>query len=201
VEVHQGGLDVLFGVHRNAWVDSRNFSARLTEAYDALQFFDFAKGLGHSLLVERGDKSTPVEECDHDGWREFAGKLNADGPDEWLRVVRHIDRSDELLLSAELVRVVAHTLAALIPVYRFVAWRPDNDHIGLQRTIKEERKVAKAQAGAQAASIEARAEVRITHGLFAGKVGQVLELDGKGSAKVMIGTVPVKVRVSELQRI
>ncbi|MBV9945407.1 MAG: KOW motif-containing protein [Myxococcales bacterium] len=48
--------------------------------------------------------------------------------------------------------------------------------------------------------IEKGAQVRVLEGPFAGKVGVVQELDGKGGARVMLGLLAVRIAVEDLAR-
>jgi hypothetical protein len=62
---------------------------------------------------------------------------------------------------------------------------------------------ARAGAGARhdsegAGAIERGTRVRVLQGPFLGKVGTVQELDGKGGARVMLGTLAVRVETRDL---
>jgi transcription antitermination factor NusG len=47
-------------------------------------------------------------------------------------------------------------------------------------------------------AVERGARVRVLDGAFSGKVGTVQELDGKGSARVMLGLLAVRIDVKSL---
>jgi hypothetical protein len=57
---------------------------------------------------------------------------------------------------------------------------------------------ARGQEGGAVDAIEKGARVRVLDGPFAGKVGVVHELDGKGGARVMLGLLAVRLAVKDL---
>jgi len=64
--------------------------------------------------------------------------------------------------------------------------------------VEDNRRRAKRRGRRARAAIEKGARVRVLEGPFSGKVGIVLELDGKGGARVMLGLLAVRVDVRDL---
>jgi hypothetical protein len=85
-------------------------------------------------------------------------------------------------------------LAALLPLYHFIAWSRDNDFVSIRETLAREKQ-AKRQRG-----LQARDEVRIIRGMFAGKLGVVQEVDARGSLKVLVGKLAVKVDADDVEK-
>lgn len=200
VRVYLEGADVLFGIHRNAWVDARNLAARLEEPYEATVFAERLQDLPESVRFHVGDTDVSAREIGVDAVRTTLKRFTPEAADDWFVFRLVYPREADILGQPGFAREAASGLRQLAALYDFGAWRPDNDHVGLHQRIRTEKKVAKAQSGVQASAIGAGDHVRITTGLFAGREGYVLELDGKGGAKVQVGAVPIKVRVAELQR-
>jgi hypothetical protein len=82
----------------------------------------------------------------------------------------HAPLLDELLGDA---------LVALVPVYRLIAWAPPRGE-------------------AVPTVFEKGARVRVLRGAFAGKVGTVGELDGRGGARVLLGLLSTRVDLDAL---
>jgi transcription antitermination factor NusG len=65
---------------------------------------------------------------------------------------------------------------------------------GLRRRSGHDERAPEQEGGA----IDKGARVRVLDGPFAGKVGVVHELDGKGGARVMLGLLAVRLAVKDL---
>jgi hypothetical protein len=112
-----------------------------------------------------------------------AGRDGRDGIDE------PADRGREGDSGAPLSRKTRSKPAPRPPLRR----RLGGEHDGRASTAKSPR-----AAKGDAAKVEKGARVRVLDGAFAGKVGVVQELDGKGGARVMLGLLAVRLAVKDL---
>ena len=198
-ELDFDGLEVFFGIHRNAWLDARNLVEKLTRDDHGADFLELVRGLPESLRLSIGEQATPVSDVEATHLDALA-TLQPDGQDAWFRVGARFSRDDEQLAGAAFTETAASLLDALLPVYAFAAWSSDNDFLSMASQLtaeKKEREVRKANPRA----IEEKCEVRVTSGLFSGRTGTVVEMDPRGTAKVLLGALTVKVQLRDLQRL
>src|SRR5262249_50607202 len=83
-------------------------------------------------------------------------------------------RDDARLASGAFEETARAVLMGLLPVYKFIAWSRENDYLLMRETLKQEKQAKKQKHLAK------NDRVRIVRGMFAGKTGQVQELDTKG---------------------
>jgi transcription antitermination factor NusG len=105
-------------------------------------------------------------------------------------IVGHtIPAAEAIDLGVDLADHVARWMGACLPLYRFLAWTRDNDHIDVGRQLAED----KAQKRRQATGYNPGDRVRIISGLFAGKAGVVQDVDTKAQVKIRVGKMSVVV--------
>lgn len=195
---------IRFGLHSNAWLDAKNFLARLEEPFEATRLREFLADCPEWLQVAGpglGEGPTAAKELEVDALKTSLAELARpdNAPPQWVWFGRELSRADAIESSADLLDACRTTFERVSPLFRFASWRADNDHIGVQSRLKSEKKAARAQAGVQSGAIEPKSWVKITKGLFAGRDGEVVDLDGKGSARVTVGTIVVRMPVGDLQ--
>jgi transcription antitermination factor NusG len=195
LELHLGGLDVFVGMHRTAWVDAKNLFQKVSDPYELERLMDLVRALPEPFALSHPDGPVPAASVAPAHLEALQRSLTPEGATEWLRLGVSLDRSDARLADPALTDVIGEVLLALGPVYAYAAWRPDNDQISVKEQLRTEKKVRKARSR----DLTVGARVRVTGGLFAGREGQVAELDGKGAARIVMGPMSVKVAVRELQ--
>ncbi len=170
-----------------AVVDRRNLAAKLGNSWEREHFLSLLQELpeGASLGFESAAIGTADVTLEH--LTGFCEQLVASNQ-AWL-VGSSIDVSEAVQLSGELVDDVRRWIGALTPLYRFTAWTQENDLIEANKQIQEE----KAQKRRQATAFHPGDKVRITSGLFSGKLGVVQETDTKAQVKVLVGKLSVVV--------
>ncbi|NUN12233.1 MAG: hypothetical protein HUU55_01205 [Myxococcales bacterium] len=195
LKLHFNGLDILFGIHRHASLDLRNFLQKVDVPYERQLFTDLLKMLPAGVRFVSGEVTVNPFDVEEKHIRTAVNHLLNDNGGEWLQFVRTLSRDEITSLGENVVQTVRETLSGLLSLYAFASWRRDNDFISLQKAIKEDKKAKKANA----AELQINSRVKVTVGLFSGRDGQVVELDGKGGVRVLVGKVPVKVRVKDVQ--
>ena len=192
VRVHAEGLDVMLGLHRNAGVDVRNSVTRLEDEWERERLAMLALGLAETPAgrVTLDLKGAPLAELSVAAVQARLKAL-AEGSADWLTFGERYAPTDARLLGESFKHHLTELFAALMPLYRFVAWSSENDHITLREALKTERE---QQQKAEAGEVGPGSEVLITAGLFSGKRGVVQEVDRKGMVKVSLGKMVVQVK-------
>jgi hypothetical protein len=103
-------------------------------------------------------------------------------------------RAEAIAAGAGFLEPARAALAALMPLYHFIAWSRDNDFVSIREALAREKQ-SKRQRG-----LAARDEVRIVRGMFAGKMGVVQEVDARGGLKVLVGKLAVKVDADDVEK-
>jgi hypothetical protein len=108
------------------------------------------------------------------------------------QVSRGVPRAEVVASGAAFAETARSLLAALLPLYHFVAWSRDNDYVSIRDVLQRERQ-AKRQRG-----LARNDEVRVVRGMFAGKMGVVQEIDARGGIKLLVGNLAVKVDAEDV---
>ena len=109
-----------------------------------------------------------------------------------------IDRDEEVLRSDALIGTVEELVASFVPLYRFLAWSPENDYAAVKVEIQRQKKKKAKAPPPEAAKLSAGARVTILSGLFSGRAGYVAEIE-RGKAKVMVGPVAVTIDAKDIK--
>ncbi len=183
------GVAVKLSLQQDASIDRANLAARLGKTWDQGICFERFKALPAGYFFKlNGADIDPLLDADS------ASKLAKALDEPALLELGWFDSSEVVIgQGADYMAVVRERLAALLPIYRFAAWSHDNDHINVDVALIKVRKAAKtAQNGLSRGS-----KIKLTGGLFAGREGQIIELDGRGGAKVSIGGLAINVAISD----
>ncbi|MBN1960153.1 MAG: hypothetical protein JW841_04345 [Deltaproteobacteria bacterium] len=192
VVLRQNELWIGLHVAAGAKVDRRNIAAKLQKGWERERLLDLFKDLPEGASVGLGDEKQMVTDANLGHLEEQAADL-AQNSAAW-QLGYSIAAEEVIAAELAIVDQVAEAIKALLPVYRFVTWTRDNDHIEAQKQLQEE----KQQKRRQATSFSAGDKVRIMSGLFTGKIGIVQDADTKAQVKVRVGKMSVVVAGSEL---
>jgi hypothetical protein len=201
VKVHEGGVDVLLGLHRHASVDARNAIRKLSEPGEAAAFDALLAQLGEEV----GDLHLVgplgvlgIGECSA---AAFRAQLEALGEEqEWFILGRNAAPNEPAVSDPSFVGEICGLLGALAPLYRFLLWSHENDFAAVGEALGAPAATSAPVVSAAPAGIEAGAQVRITAGLFQGRTGVVEEIEGEsGMARVKLGSMAIQVKVQALE--
>jgi hypothetical protein len=95
-------------------------------------------------------------------------------------------------LSDQLLDHIGTDLVRLTPLITTIGWRPDNDRAGLLSALKADREQSKR------ARFKAGERIRITGGMFAGRMGRVESQHDNGTLSVAVGPVAITVKDDEV---
>jgi hypothetical protein len=143
IALDQQHLAIGLRLHHDAWVDRRNLAARL-ESEDGLdRFLELLGALpDHYEVGLVGGELISPSALDRERVGAFAEAFQAERG--WLFTGARLPRDQVAVLGAEVVDTAVETLELLIPVYRFVAWSPDNDAVSMDQIVAERQEAIKA---------------------------------------------------------
>lgn len=194
VAIDKAKVELSMRLHASAVVDGDNLLRKMSDEYHRQELLGALQELSSSFeagLV--GGARRPAAQVD-DGFlvsllEEFRNS------NTWLIVHHDIPRDDELLGGSQFIDHAASLLQQLVPVMELVAWTRDNDYLAINRRLREQQQQQKSRG------ISARDRVRVISGMFSGRTGTVQEVDGKGSIKVLIGKMAVKLSTEHVVRL
>jgi hypothetical protein len=130
--VDEAGVEAGLRVHKEAWVDAQNWKNAIGDAPGREGFRQLLNALpeGFGLRIHDWKKVYDCPKVNRDDVEEFA-KYFTPG-EHGARVFRSVARSDPGAIAAELPSRLAEALVALAPLYRFLAWSPENDRLRLR---------------------------------------------------------------------
>ncbi len=198
ITIDEQRVELAVKLHPDASVDRQNLERKLTEHWEKERLLDLLRALPDGYRVGvTGGTMTSAQAIDEEGLKTLLvelGRPEAPGRTHWLVVERSLPRADATAAGAAIVAAARRELAALLPIYHFVAWTRDNDFVSMREMLKQEKR-EKAQRG-----LAKNDRVRIVRGVFAGRNGVVQEIDAKGALRVQVGTVAVKLAADDVER-
>ena len=113
-------------------------------------------------------------------------------PARFFHVTAPLPRAEAVAAGGALIEALRSSMAALLGLYRFIAWSRDNDFVSMRDVLQKEKQV-KRQRG-----LARNDEVRVVRGMFAGKMGVVQEIDARGGIRLLVGKLAVKVAADDV---
>lgn len=101
------------------------------------------------------------------------------------------DPTDKAVQTASFADTAAGLLAGLIDVWKFSAWKPTSNYLVSQTPTASMKNVAVIDDGS-VVDFSKGSKVKLTGGIFAGRIGVVQDMDTKGNVKVLVGRVTVR---------
>jgi hypothetical protein len=179
VRIDQAGFTWGLLLHQKAALDRRNLAAFLT-AFEGAKAFD-------SILSELDDaaSATDVEGPTPGAAQRLPTAETSRGWCLWWS-------ADAALVTADLNDRISRDLERLSGLIEAIAWREDNDLCG----AIAERKARRSEQ--RASRFRKGDRVRITSGLFAGRIGRVQQRHDGGLVSLGVGPMTIQVADSEL---
>lgn len=175
------GLQAGFWLHSRAALDRRNLVAAMDDPMEKGRLPVVLEGLPPGASVTLGDETwTPAQ------WA--GGEVSPlDDLDGWFRVTLSWDRATVQDAGADLAGALVEALPGFIGLFRYAAWSPTTDRLGLARKLKEERK----ERVKKATGLQPGDRVQVIQGLLSGKRGEVVGVDARGRVKIRVGTMSI----------
>ena len=147
--VTHSAVELALHLHTNAHLDRKNLRQRLESSTEQAEFLSLLSALPSALKVRIGDQEAVA-----------ASEFTAEQLSAWsqaLESVCDLDikteflRDDALVNGEEFVSVASSLLQALLPVYRYIAWTAENDHVEGEGHLNEREQRNKASEESQSA--------------------------------------------------
>lgn len=151
MRLDETGVEVAVRANEHATVDLANLLGRAEAEPDV--FSGLLKALPDSVQLN-GLRATAGLVMD-------ATRATRAGDSQWLTIGHVFPKAQALALGTGLVDAVAEIVTALAPLYRFIAWRTENDHIGVSATLEEAASTRAARAAEQAEAKAAADSARV----------------------------------------
>jgi len=179
-------------LHPGAWVDRHNFSARLRHSWHRESFIQMANKAPQMLTFGFADEQKPLHEISASALESLAEPLHQD--ERQFVVGARFSASEVMTKGAAFAEEIFSLVSLLVPIYLFIAWDKENDHIEVSNQIRKE----KAEQKKQVSGFKNGDKVRIVSGLFSGRNGIIQAIDGKSQVKVKIGRLAITVSGTDL---
>ena len=130
VAIDHTHIEIAFRIHERAWWDTQNLKNKCEGREGAQAFAETLNPLeGFSMFIHDWKKEYP---CASASWGDIGTFMMYFKPGEHrLTIRKRIPRGDPRAVSAELIDEAAEWFEKGIPLYRFVSWSPENNHLGL----------------------------------------------------------------------
>lgn len=131
LEVDREGATAGLRVHEKAWWDAQNLRNRIAdrEGLEALRSLLDALPRHYALSLDRKGREWRPGEVRWDDLLAFFRALEPGVRRIW--VARRVAAEDPFATSRAFLEEVAEEFVALLPLYRFITWSPENDHLRL----------------------------------------------------------------------
>jgi hypothetical protein len=131
LEIDEQRVEVGMRIHQLAWWDTQDLMYKSEPRVRALEFAHLLNPLeGFVMTIHDWKKEY---RCGALSWGDIGTfmKYFIPGEHRWL-LRRSLARTDPLATSTELIPFVSRWMVAMIPLYRWIAWSPANNHLKLQ---------------------------------------------------------------------
>ncbi|MBK8480532.1 MAG: KOW motif-containing protein [Proteobacteria bacterium] len=185
VAIDQAAVEVALRLHADATVDSGNLVRKSHDFFQRERLLAALHGLSNAFSIELdgGPPQDPAALDDAGLQTLLAGLAQAQ---DWFVIRCTIDRDDAVAAGAAFADRIGALLDRLLPVLHYGAWRRDNDFVSVREALRDHQHETKTRG------LVKGDRVRVTRGPFAGKLGVVQATDTKGSLKVLLGSVAVR---------
>jgi len=198
ISIDVARLSVALRLHTDALIDRENLEAKTRDEALRAELLATLHALPPPFSAAVGARQPSAASLlDADALESLVSELGrplGPGQSRWLTCGRDFARAEVLAAGTRTLEQVRGALVGLLPVFHFVAWTRDNDHIGLGQRMRAEAK-AKQHRG-----LAKNDRVRVVSGMFSGRVGLVQELDARGSLKVLVGKIPIVVDAQDVEK-
>jgi len=198
VTLSHEALEVSLRLHPDAKIDRQNLERKCEDHFEREKLIRMISALP-DYQVGVTPQLGAASELDETRLSALVAELLKPAPPigspQHLLCVGHtIDRATSIAAGEGVLELAKNDMAALLPIYRFIAWSRDNDFVYMKEALQKEKQT-KRQKG-----LAKHDQVRIVRGMFSGKSGVVQEIDAKGGLKVLIGKLAIKVDIEDVAK-
>jgi transcription antitermination factor NusG len=201
VTLSEPSIELSLKLHPDARVDRENLERKCDDHFEREKLLNMLRALGEGFRFGITPELVPVADVDAAHLQKIVTQLGQPQgfappgtPPRLFYAGRAVPRADAVAAGTAIVDVARAGLAALMPLYRYIAWSRDNDFLSMREALQKEKQ-QKRQRG-----LTKNDTVRIIRGMFSGKQGLVQEVDAKGGVKVLVGKVAVKLDAEDVTK-
>jgi hypothetical protein len=185
-------VEIALKLHPDARVDRQNLERKCEDFFARDKLVSLVHALpGEWLVGLTGGDMVAAEAFDDEALQRVLATFLQPGS-QWLTIARRYPRAGGTAGSPTFGDLARTDLAALLPIYQFIAWTRDNDFVSMKETLQKERQTKLTKGLAK------HDRVQIVRGVLAGKEGVVQDFDAKGGLKVLVGKMAVKVDAQDV---
>jgi hypothetical protein len=131
IGVGYDGAEVSLKIHQAAWWDGQNLKNRCQDEGDLRRFVEHLNALpGFVLSIHDWRKEYKCGELYRSDLQNYFEYYEPGT--HWLHLRLRFLRDDPRLRDERFLEVASDAMRRLVPVYRFVAWSPENNHLRLR---------------------------------------------------------------------
>lgn len=143
VAVYANLLEIGLHLHHDAWVDRDNLIRLLEMEQSRARFLELVAGLPEHYEVGVGGQQAVSPSAF--GTKEVERLVAEFGSSKgWLFFGARLPKDQVSVLGAEVMDVAAEAFRLLMPLYRFIAWSPENDAISFNNLVAERHEMLRA---------------------------------------------------------
>lgn len=199
LSLNEKGIACGLTLYAEAYVDYQNLLKKLENGWERSKFHDLLSDIPSTFLLEcapYGDSGELISPPDIDPAKISGAFIEEKSRDRKiviaLRVYTFLERNDPRVFSPQLAETLLESFRAIMPLYKFIEWRRENDFMEVLKEIREHKKEQISKR------LAPKSKVRITSGLWAGKKGIVENVDAKGKVKVLVGKITVQLNSGDV---
>jgi hypothetical protein len=139
VSVNETHLEAGIRLHFDAWVDRKNLLALLQTRETASKLITLCRELPDDYQFGIFKQDT-FESADFtvEGLQDFVNRFNTGGG--WMFLGKKITASDAAAAGSAIQQQIIDIVSKIIPLYRFMAWSPENDAVSLDSIVLQKQK-------------------------------------------------------------
>lgn len=142
VSVSEESLDLGVWMHHDAWVDRRNFVNLCNNDQTRADLIKLLHGLPEhfELGIDTGEMAGPTTFNDSE-IKALSTAFNEEKA--WMFLGARLPKDHVLVMGADIFNTAAEIVERLLPVYRQIAWSPNNDLISIDSILAERNEALK----------------------------------------------------------
>jgi uncharacterized protein YktB (UPF0637 family) len=144
VSINETTLEVGIRLHHDAWVDRKNLLAILGDDEKRRGFFALCQSLPAQIdFGLHQNDLTGVASLEGETLQEFQNEFDTSSKG-WMFMGARIPRDEVMAKGAEIAQTVVSTMKDLVPVYKYIAWSPQNDAVSIDTIVKQKKQERQA---------------------------------------------------------
>jgi transcription antitermination factor NusG len=198
------GVEAGLRIHSRAWIDWQNFINRTKNFFEMERLNAIVQSLPESFFISEcsGEEEKPVNKVNIRAFRfdeEYIKTLEEKiiNEDIWFMTGKIYSSLDSEIRTRQWMNTYFNIIDALIPLYNFITWKNTSDYLSIAETIKKEKEMISSHA----VDCKKGDRVIIAAGPFNGKHGVVTDMDTKGTLKILVGKIQLRVDGRNIKKI